>query len=142
MSVCALGAWAAPVTFTFTNTSGSFSGTNAASGTCSAANGGYCANGDVFTQTLGGTTLTATAWNSTSASANFTAAELFKSGSAPTYVGLGVCNSAEGIHTTGFSNCTNTEGYIDNSASLDLILFVLSAPMDPTQITTPPFTLA
>ena len=94
---CALGAWAAPVGSTFTGTSGSFSGTNAASGTCIAENGGYCANGDGFTQTLAVTTLTATAWNSISPGANFTTAELFKSGSAPTYVGLGVCNSAEGI---------------------------------------------
>jgi hypothetical protein len=60
---------------------------------------------------------------------------LFKSGSAPIYVGLGVCNSAEGTHTTGFASCTNTEGYVDNSGSLDLILFTFSSPMDPTQIT-------
>ena len=38
-------------------------------------------------------------------------------------------------HTTGASNCTNTEGYIDNSGSLDLILLVFSSPVDPTQIT-------
>lgn len=124
----------AATTFDFTSTSGSFSGLNAG-GTCSAANGGYCANGDVFTQTIGGVTVTATAWNSTSASAAFSTAELFKSGSAPTYIGLGVCNSAEGTHTTGFTNCTNTEGYVDNSGSLDLILFVFNTPMDPTQIT-------
>jgi hypothetical protein len=124
----------AAVVFDFTSTNGSFSGSNA-SGTCSTANGGYCANGDTFTQTVGGVTLTATAWNSTSASTAFATAELFKSGSAPIYVGLGVCNSAEGTHTTGFASCTNTEGYVDNSGSLDLILFTFSSPMDPTQIT-------
>jgi hypothetical protein len=124
----------AAVTFDFTSTSGSFSGSNSL-GTCATTNGGYCANGDIFTQTVGGVTLTATAWNSTSNSAAFTTSELFKSGSAPTYVGLGVCNSAEGTHTTGLSNCTNTEGYLDNSGSLDLILFRFSAPVDPTQIT-------
>jgi hypothetical protein len=129
-----VAASAAPVTFDFTNISGSFSGSNSG-GTCSTVNGGYCANGDIFTQTLGGITLTATAWNSTSASGPFSTAELFKSGSAPTFIGLGVCNSGEGTHTTGATNCTNTEGYVDNSGSLDLILFVFSAPLDPTQIT-------
>ncbi len=124
----------AAVSFDFTSTNGSFSGSNAI-GTCATTNGGYCANGDTFTQTIGGVTLTATAWNSTSASAAFATAELFKSGSAPTYIGLGVCNSSEGTHTTGFTSCTNTEGYVDNSGSLDLILFTFSAPMDPTQIT-------
>ena len=132
--VVSLAVSAAPVSFNFTNTSGSFAGSNSA-GTCSTANGGYCANGDVFTETIGGVTVTATAWNSTGNSAAFTTAELFKSGSAPTYIGLGVCNSAEGTHTTGLSNCTNTEGYLDNSGSLDLILFTFSTPVDPTQIT-------
>ena len=129
-----MAAIAAPVTFDFTSTNGSFSGSNSL-GTCATTNGGYCANGDTLTQTIGGVTMTATAWNSTSASAAFSTAELFKSGSAPTYIGLGVCNSGEGTHTTGFASCTNTEGYVDNSGSLDLILFTFSAPVDPTQIT-------
>ena len=124
----------AAVTFDFTSTNGSFSGSNSL-GTCATTNGGYCANSDTFTQTVGGVTITATAWNSTSASAGFNTAELFKSGSAPTYIGLGVCNSGEGTHTTGLASCTNTEGYLDNSGSLDLILFMFSSPMDPTQIT-------
>ncbi len=124
----------AAVTFDFTSTNGSFSGSNSL-GTCATTNGGYCANGDTLTQTLGGVTLTATAWNSTSAGAAFSTAELFKSGSAPTYIGLGVCNSAEGTHTTGLASCTNTEGYLDNSGSVDLILFTFSTPLDPTQIT-------
>src|SRR5690242_10769853 len=120
-----IAASAATVNFNFTDTNGSFAGSNSL-GTCSTANGGYCANGDVFTQTIGGVTLTATAWNATSNSAAITTAELFKSGSAPTYIGLGVCNSAEGTHTTGFSNCTNSEGYLDNYGSLDLILFTFN----------------
>ena len=120
--------------YDFTTTAGSFAGSNSL-GTCATTNGGYCANGDVFTQTIWGDSVTATAWNSTSPSALFSTAELFKSGSAPTYIGLGVCNSFEGTHTTGYSSCTNTEGYLDNSGSLDLILFVFSAPVDPTQIT-------
>src|SRR6185369_6125962 len=132
--VVSIAAMAAPVTFDFTSTNGSFSGTNSL-GTCASTNGGYCANGDTLTQTLGGITLTATAWNSTSASAAFATAELFKSGSAPVYIGLGVCNSAEGTHTTGATSCTNTEGYLDNSGSLDLILFTFSSPLDPSQIT-------
>jgi hypothetical protein len=126
---------ASATTFDFTTTTGSFSGSPAAGPTCSTANGGYCANGDTFNLTVGGVTLTATAWNSTGSNAAFSQAELFKSGSTPTYIGLGVCNSVEGTHTTGASNCTNTEGYLDNSGSLDLILFVFSAPLDPTQIT-------
>ena len=134
LSLLVTMAASAAVTFDFTSTNGSFSGSNSL-GTCATTNGGYCANGDVFTQTLGGVTLTATAWNSTSNSAAFTTAELFKSGSAPAYIGLGVCNSAEGTHTTGFTSCTNSEGYLDNSGSLDLILFRFSTPVDPTQIT-------
>src|ERR1700733_3653713 len=90
-----MAAIAAPVTFDFTGTSGSFSGSNSL-GTCATTNGGYCANGDTFSQTIGGVTITATAWNSTSASAAFATSELFKSGSAPSYIGLGVCNSSEG----------------------------------------------
>jgi hypothetical protein len=128
-----IAASAATATFDFTGTSGSFSGSNSL-GTCAATNGGYCADGDVFTQNLGGFSLTATAWNIVGSNAA-TTAELFKSGSSPSYVGLGVCNSVEGTHTTGFSSCTNTLGYLDNSGSLDLILFTFSAPVDPTQIT-------
>jgi hypothetical protein len=45
--VVAVAASAAPVTFNFTNTAGSFAGSNSG-GTCSTANGGYCANGDVY----------------------------------------------------------------------------------------------
>jgi len=134
LSLLVTVAASAAVTFDFTSINGSFSGSNSL-GTCATTNGGYCANGDTFTQTLGGVTLTATAWNSTSAGGAFSTAELFKSGSAPTYIGLGVCNSAEGTHTTGFTSCTNTEGYLDNSGSLDLILFRFSAPVDPTQVT-------
>ncbi|MGH9646888.1 MAG: PEP-CTERM sorting domain-containing protein, partial [Bryobacteraceae bacterium] len=134
LSLLATMAASASVTYDFTGTNGSFSGSNSL-GTCATTNGGYCADGDTFTQTTGGVTLTATAWNSTSAGAIFATAELFKSGSAPTYVGLGVCNSNEGTHTTGFASCTNTEGYVDNSGSLDLILFTFSSPLDPTQIT-------
>jgi hypothetical protein len=124
---------AAPVTFDFTNTNGSFSGTNAG-GTCSTTSGGNCAVGDTFTQSLGGFNLTATAWNIVGTNAA-TTAELFKSGTSPNFVGLGVCNSVEGTHSDGVSGCTNTEGFVDNSGSLDLILFVFAAPVDPTQIT-------
>lgn len=129
-----MAASAATVTFDFSSTSGTFAGSNSA-GTCNTVSGGYCAAGDVFSQSLGGVTLTTTAWNSTSSGALFSLAELFKSGSAPTFIGLGVCNSVEGTHTTGASSCTNSEGYVDNSGSLDLILFVFSAPLDPSQIT-------
>jgi hypothetical protein len=125
---------ASATTFDFTSTSGSFTGSNAG-GTCSTVNGGFCASGDVFSQTLSGVTLTATAWNAIDSTSSFNPAELFKSGSAPSFIGLGVCNSGEGIHTTGLVNCTNTEGYLDNSGSLDLILFVFGTPMDPSQIT-------
>jgi hypothetical protein len=125
---------AAPVTFDFTGTSGGFSGTNAGGGTCSTVSGGFCAVGDTFTQSLSGFNLTATAWNIVGTNAA-TTAELFKSGSSPNFVGLGVCNSAEGTHENGIDSCTNTEGFVDNSGSLDLVLFVFSAPVDPTQIT-------
>ena len=53
-------------------------------------------------------------------------------------MGLGVCNTSEGIHSDGISGCTNTEGYVDNSGSLDLILFHFTTPVDPTQITLNP----
>jgi hypothetical protein len=130
----AVSVTAAPVTFDFTTTTGTFSGTNAGGGTCSTVSGGFCATGDSFSQSLGGFNLTATAWNIVGTNAA-TAAELFKSGSSPNFVGLGVCNAAEGTHTNGVDSCTNAEGFVDNSGSLDLILFVFSAPVDPTQIT-------
>jgi hypothetical protein len=130
--VVSVAASAAAVTFDFTNTSGAFAGSNA-SGTCAATNGGSCANGDAFTETLGGVTLTATAWSTTGGT--FSTAELFKSGSSPDYIGLGVCDSTEGTHTNGISGCTNTEGYVDNSGPTDFILFVFNTPLDPSQIT-------
>ncbi|MEI9811862.1 MAG: PEP-CTERM sorting domain-containing protein [Acidobacteriota bacterium] len=132
LAIGALSAVASAANFDFTSTTGAFAGTG-----CSSSNGAGCAVGDTFTLTNGGITLTATAWytSNTSNSTAFAKAQLFKSGSAPDYYGLGVCNSGEGTHTnSGNSPCNDTEGYVDNSGGVDFILFTFSTAVDPTQL--------
>ena len=72
--------------------------------------------GNSYTATVGGVTLTASAWGSTGIGKQFATAALTLTSGA----GLGVCNSREGV------NCTGNANALGNTNADDLILFTFS----------------
>lgn len=115
LAMAALSATAAPVTVNLssggTNTGGSY--------------------GNVRTFTMGGVTVTASAWSLTGGGSN-TIFETSRLGQYST--GLGICNRDEGG-----SNCGSPEHQVSNNDSLDFVLFQFSAAVDPTSVTIDPY---
>lgn len=72
--------------------------------------------GNSYTATVGGVTLTASAWGNTGLGKQFATAALTLTPG----VGLGVCNSLEGV------NCTGNANALGNTNAVDLILFRFS----------------
>jgi len=83
--------------------------------------------GNLYTFTVGGITVTATAWGLTGNSlTTFQTAQV-----ARTAYGLGSCNTGDGT-------CTGNVQRVDNVGQLDFILFQFSAPVDLKQIVIDP----
>jgi hypothetical protein len=82
--------------------------------------------GNVYTLTVGGVTITMTAFNiGANGGTTFQTAKL-----TPYSEGLGVCNSGE------LSNCgSDPQHRVDNSGSNDFVLFQFSTPVDVTSVT-------
>lgn len=114
--VAAMSASAAPITFDFTGGSGV---TGLASGT-------------TISFTVGAVTLKATAWGLTASnSTKFESAQLSKYAGAG--LGLGVCNTAEGL------NCSDPAHQVDNDSQYELVLFQFTTPVDPLSVTIKPY---
>jgi hypothetical protein len=80
--------------------------------------------GNVRTYTVGGVTVTASAWSLTgNGGTTFQSSQLNRFDS-----GLGVCNRVEG------KNCNSPEHQVDNSGSYDFVLFQFSALVDPLSV--------
>ncbi len=87
--------------------------------------------GNLRSFTIGGVTVTASAWSLTGGTGNTT----FETGSLGQYsTGLGVCNRDEGG-----SNCGSPEHQVSNNDSLDFVLFQFSAAVDPTTVKIDPY---
>lgn len=80
--------------------------------------------------TIGGLTVTASAWSLTAGSRN----TIFETASLGQYdTGLGVCNRDEG------SRCDSPEHQVSNNDSLDFVLFQFSAAVDPLNVRIDPY---
>lgn len=85
--------------------------------------------GNSYTTTVGGVTLTASAWGSTGIGKQFATAALTLASGA----GLGVCNSSEGV------NCTGNASALGNTNADDLILFTFSQAVSLQSLSLPQY---
>jgi hypothetical protein len=83
--------------------------------------------GNSYSQTVGGLTATATAWSTTGQGGRYETAELEIYNGA----GMGVCNRDEGVNCSSFGNMHA----LDNSGSVDLILFSFSKSVQLSHLT-------